>query len=225
LTKTAGMNKRLNKQDSHIIHAMEPVVETIAEVFGHHCEVVLHSLEDPRHSVVKIVNGHVTGRKVGSPLTDYSLDMLKSTKEDMHESYYTRLDNGKLLKSATTVLRNAQGNAIGILCINIDLSAPLLDFLKSFSPSDDGSSKTADEHFPSTLDELVSITLERAFDYVNSQRGVSAVEKNKMVVMEFYERGMFKISGVIDIVARQLGISRYTVYNYLREAKFKNEGR
>jgi len=36
---------------------------------------------------------------------------------------------------------------------------------------------------------------------------------------------MFKISGVIDIVARQLGISRYTVYNYLREAKFKNEGR
>jgi len=214
-----------SNKDRAFLKAIEPVIETIAEVFGHHCEVVLHSLEDPRHSVVKIVNGHVTGRKVGSPLTDYSLDMLKSTKEDMYESYYTRLDNGKLLKSATTVLRNTHGNAIGILCINIDLSAPLLDFLKSFSPSDDGSSKTADEHFPSTLDELVSITLERTFDYVNNQRGISPVEKNKMVVMECYERGMFKISGVIDIVARQLGISRYTVYNYLREAKFKSEER
>lgn len=39
--------------------------------------MVLHSLEDTEHSVIKIINGHHTGRTEGMPITDLALQMLE----------------------------------------------------------------------------------------------------------------------------------------------------
>ena len=36
------------------------------------------------------------------------------------------------------------------------------------------------------------------------------------------KRGIFLIKGAIDEVAKELGISHYTIYNYLRESRIKN---
>lgn len=54
------------------------LAETIAEFIGPHCEVVIHSFESFEESVVKIVNGHHTGRELGSPITDMGLKMLNA---------------------------------------------------------------------------------------------------------------------------------------------------
>jgi len=216
----------LDKENEVLLHALEAVVDSIAEVFGDNCEVVLHSLEDPAHSVIKIVNSHVTGRKVGAPITDFGLEMLKKAKssgKDVVGSYYSKLDDGRLLKSVSTLIRNAQGEIIGMLCININLSVPLLDFLRGFLPKGGESSENVVEHFPSTLNELVSKTLEMVMTRVNTQKEVSPSEKNKTVVMELYTRGIFNVRGAIDVVAKKMGISRYTVYNYIREAKVEEE--
>ena len=37
---------------------------------------MLHSLEDYDHSVIGIINGEHTGRRIGAPITDLALDML-----------------------------------------------------------------------------------------------------------------------------------------------------
>jgi len=216
----------LDKENEVLLHALESVVDSIAKVFGDNCEVVLHSLEDPAHSVVKIVNSHITGRRVGAPITDLGLEMLKkanSLGKDVIGSYYSKLDDGRLLKSVSTLIRDAQGNPIGEMCINIDLSVPLLDFLSGFLPKGGESSEKVVEHFPSTLNELVSKTLEMVMTRVNTQKEVSPSEKNKTVVMELYTRGIFDVRGAIDVVAKKMGISRYTVYNYIREAKVEEE--
>ena len=42
-----------------------PLARMLAQTFGQDCEVVLHDLENPAHSVVYVANGVVTGRKVG----------------------------------------------------------------------------------------------------------------------------------------------------------------
>ena len=39
-------------------------------------EVILHNLESLEHSVMQIVNGHHSGRKIGAPITDLALGML-----------------------------------------------------------------------------------------------------------------------------------------------------
>jgi len=64
---------RFTKEDAQILQAVEPIVDGIAELFGSNCEVVLNSLKDISRSVVKIVNDHVIGRKVGAPLTDLGI--------------------------------------------------------------------------------------------------------------------------------------------------------
>lgn len=214
----------LSQEDEAILHALDPFLEGVAKAFGNNCEVVLHSLEDLGHSVIKIVNGHVTGRKVGSPMTDYGLEVLSEAQlsgKDVVGHYYTKSEDGRLLKSVTVVIRNGRGSPIGMACINIDLSVPLLEILKQFSPHNLESYDKEVEHFPSNLDGLVSRMLEVVIERVDIQKELSKTEKNKAIVMEMYQRGLFKVAGVVDIVAKKMGISRYTVYNYIREAKIE----
>lgn len=226
LRKRTYINKvRLNNTDKAILHALETVVEGVAEIFGSNCEVVLHSLEDLSHSVVKIVNSHVTGRKVGSPLTDFGVEILGKTdslERDVIGSYYSKLDDGRLLKSVSMLIRNPKGKPIGFMCINIDLSAPLSDFLKEFLPiGGEPSLEPVVEHFPLSMKDLVLRSLELAMADVNKRREPSPSKKNKLTVLGLYKRGIFNVRGAADLVAKEIGVSRYTVYNYIREAKIK----
>jgi len=219
-----GMNRsqvRLSKTDKAILHSFEPALDCIAEAFGSSCEVVLHSLEHIDHSIIKIVNGHVTGRKVGSPLTTFGMELLQkadSLDKDVIDSHWGRQYAGKLLKSVTLIIRNGAGKAIGFLCINIDVTMPLFEFMTGFLPVD-RQDNIFIKSFPSNVKELVDKTLESVITMVSAEREISASEKNKLAVTELYKRGMFKIAGAVDVVAKTMGISRYTVYNYIRAAK------
>ena len=220
--KKAG-NFKLSIRDKHILHALEPVVEAIAKIFGSNCEVVLHSLEDLKHSVIKIENGYITGREIGSPLTDFGIKILKDPNlltNEVTDVYYTKTKDGKTLKSITTLIKNDEGKIIGLLCINFNLSAPLIDFLQDFLSSPKTSIKTR-EHFVSSVQELINNSLNEAISKVNKKRVISNLEKNKFIVSELYSNGIFDIKDAIDIVAQELGVSRYTIYNYLREVKVK----
>ena len=214
------------KRNKALLRNLETLVDCIAAAFGSNCEVVLHSLEDLGHTIVKIVNGHITGRKVGSPMTDLGLDILKEAElmeEKSVGDHYSKLDDGRLLKSAYMVVRNAYGRPIGLICINIDLSVSLLDFMRELLPNDDGPSKKIVEHYPLSPDELVVRTLQIAMSRVKNQKEISPSKRNRTIVTELYKKGIFKVAGVIDIVAKQMGISRYTVYNYIRSAKVEVE--
>jgi predicted transcriptional regulator YheO len=198
------------------------VAEAIAKAFGPHCEVVLHSLEDLSQSVIKILNGHVTGRTLGSPLTDLGIEVLK--KSDIMDSdvvgpYFNKLDDGRQLRCVTCVVRNQAGEPIGMLCLNFDLSAPLLDFFTGLMQVDSEIGEKRPEHFPQTPKGLITRILANVRSEVNQHNKLSPSERNKMIVMELYRRGMFNIRGAVDMVAKESGISRYTVYNYLRESK------
>ena len=61
------------KKKHSIIKILAPIAKTISATFGKNCEVVLHDFSGPQHSVIAIENGHVTGRKVGDPITDFAL--------------------------------------------------------------------------------------------------------------------------------------------------------
>jgi len=219
-------NGLLGERNRALLGNLEILVDCIAEAFGGNCEVVLHSLEDLGHTVVKIVNGHITGRKVGSPMTDLGLDILKEARLKEEKSlgaHYSKLEDGRLLKSAYMVVRNSHGSPIGLICINIDLSVSLLDFMRDFLPKDDGSSKKIVERYPLTPDELVNRTLQIVMSRLNSQKNIPPSKKNKTIITELYKKGIFKVAGAIDIVAKRMSISRYTVYNYIRSAKVEAE--
>ena len=192
-TRTKGL---LDKENEPLRRTLETVVDCVATVFGNNCEVVLHSFEDLGHTVTKIANGHVTRRKVGSPMTDFGLEIISKADtlgKDVVGSYYTQLDDGRQLKSASMLVRDSRGKLIGMLCINMDLSVPLWDFAKQMVQDETRLAGQPVEHFPTSLDDLMEKTFEAVMSRVTNPRKVSPAGKNKAnkaVVEELYQRGI-----------------------------------
>ena len=97
----------LSDIDRQILSSYKAMVDSLADYLGPSSEVVLHSLEDYNNSVIKIANGHHTGRKIGAPITDIALKMLseiKNSDDKTCKTYFTRAKNGNSLKSNTTAI-------------------------------------------------------------------------------------------------------------------------
>ncbi len=121
--------RAFSEHDYIILSSYEAVVDGLAALIGPFCEIVLHSLADLNTSAIKIANGENTGRKVGSPITDLALRMLRDiegSERNFSRAYFTRAKGGDLMKSITIAIRNGEGRIIGLLCININLDAPVL---------------------------------------------------------------------------------------------------
>ncbi|MFW5726993.1 MAG: helix-turn-helix transcriptional regulator [Spirochaetia bacterium] len=208
-------------EDQMQLEGIATIAQGIARQFGEYCEVVLHSLENYDNSIVAIENGKVTGRSIGGPMTDFALSVLERCDQeatDVYGVYYTNTETGKQLKCTTIVVRNLQKKPIGLLCINFDVSAPFARMMESLLPDVTGT-QTVSEHFPLTAKDLVETSFNEVVDEVNRKTGISPTQKNKLIVEELYKRGIFHIKNGIDIVSEKLGVSRYTIYNYIREVK------
>ena len=206
-------------EDRAILNSYRAVVEGVSALIGNHCEIVLHSLEDLEHSAICIANGHNTNRQEGSPLTDLALKSLHNMKTDsVSKPYFTRIKNGSLMKSVTIAIRNKNQRIIGLLCININLDVPLSQFIQALMPSNPRG-ETSSVNFASSVEELVSQTVEHTIEEVNADRLVANNNKNRQIVVSLFEKGIFDIKDAINLVADRLDISRHTVYLYIRQIK------
>jgi predicted transcriptional regulator YheO len=207
--------------DKECMKSFSHLAEMIAGLIGPHCEVVLHSFEDHNVSVNKIINGHHTGRTVGSPITDMGLKTLQlfnKTGINNTLSYFTRNKKGELFKSATSVLFGEEGKAIGLFCVNINLSVPFNQMLETLLP--DGEEPTPfTEHFGSSPAEVVMEAADKAIACVQKDVTITSKFKNKEAVNQLYCNGIFELKDAVKIVAGRLGITRYAIYKYLRELK------
>ncbi len=210
-----------SQTDHEILKSYEAVVDGLAMLIGEHCEIVLHSLEDLKCSAVRIANGEHTGRQIGSPITDLALRMLHDmagADSSVSKAYFTRAKSGVLMKSVTIAIRNKEQRAVGLLWININLDVPFSQVIQSFLPpaTQDVASSV---NFATSVHDLVAQTLEFTIEEVNADRNVSNNAKNRQVVLNLYEKGIFDIKDAINQVADRLNISKHTVYLYLRQFK------
>ncbi|EKY3917485.1 PAS domain-containing protein [Enterobacter hormaechei] len=212
---------KLSDKDHEFMRSYYRLAEMVADLIGPHCEVVLHSFENLDESVVKIVNGHHTGRGVGSPITDMGLKMLRlfiQTGEVNSKSYFTRNKNGELLKSTTSVLAGNNNTPIGLFCVNINLSVPFPELIKTLMP-DNSPLAVVMEHFSSNSQDVIHQATERAINEVDCDASVNKKTRNKAIVFLLFENGIFELKESAGIVSDMLGISRHAVYKYLREFK------
>ncbi|WP_165772775.1 helix-turn-helix transcriptional regulator [Caviibacterium pharyngocola] len=210
-------------EDRAILNSYSAVVEGVSALIGGHCEIVLHSLEDLEHSAIFIANGHNTNRQVGSPVTDFALKSLRSMQtESVSKPYFTRAKGNGLMKSVTIAIRNKTRRIIGLLCININLDVPMSQFVQSLMPTAEHN-EASEVNFASSVEELVTQTIEQTVEEVAADRLVSNNNKNRQVVISLYEKGIFDIKDAINLVAERLDISRHTVYLYIRQIKQDQE--
>ena len=96
--KSSKMNDRnyvFTKRDQKQLESYIPIMECLGSMFGKYCEVVLHSFEDLNSSIIHIVNGHVTGREIGAPVTNIALRKISKFTE--HDEKWDVYNTGTMI--------------------------------------------------------------------------------------------------------------------------------
>ncbi len=220
------MNIKFTEVDRSILQSYDSIVEGLADYLGDDSEIVLHSLEDYQHSVIKIANGHHTGREIGAPITNLALEMLKEIEQSNSKqavSYFTKSKNNRLMKSSTIAIRGEDDKIIGLLCINMNMDESFYGFLKAFMPFLDIETRGQQEHFANSVEEMILETIEQTIEAVDASPDISYANRNKHIIGLLYEKGVFNMRDAVTIVANALKITKHTVYLHLRNHTAKSE--
>lgn len=211
-------------------------VEFLGKALGKNCEVVLHDLTRPDNSIIAIANGELSGRTVGGPVTDFALKILKRGKMENKPfiaNYHGKNMNGNICRSSSYFIHDDAGKIIGVLCINIDITA-FIDarkFLteKIICDNTEENKLTRQENFhnPGNVFEnfqgKVDDVIENMLDAVLQKYPVNSArlsqDERLAIVDELNENGLFLLKGGIAVLAERLEVSEPTVYRYLNKIK------
>lgn len=203
-------------EDRAVIGSVVGLVPMLSTLLGKHCEIVVHSLEDPAHAVVAAANARISRRSVGDPIQREGLTTLLEKMNDQ-KAYFCRGSEGQALKAGISPLCNARGRCLGSLAVAMNLEAPLADVVASLSP---GKEHVREEMRifgagPVRLEEVIAQTCEK----MGAKSGVPARNRAKAVIAELYEKGVFNYRNAVPLVSSYTGISTVTVYWHLRELR------
>ncbi|MFW2368311.1 MAG: helix-turn-helix transcriptional regulator [Desulforhopalus sp.] len=205
---------------------LKDLARGISSVFGDRCEVVIHDFSDLKSSLVYI-EGDVTNRPLGSPIPDMLYRLLKEFGDEAPHKfgYKSTTEDGKVIKCSTTMVRDDNGKLEGCLCINFNvtdfafLATAFNDFTFIQLEGGPGTNGAAQNGTPASFGE----TMESAIDFAIADYGkVPAMmdKADKLSIMQKLDKdGVFMIKGSVDYMARVLGASRYTIYNYLKQVR------
>ncbi len=202
-----------------------PFAEAIQATIGSHCEIVLHDFAHPEQSLVHIA-GNVTDRKIGAPITDFVLAKLRKHGDGCENfmNYTTTTPTGKTLRCSTVFVRDAAGTVVGCLCINVDIT-PLLAWKHFIDTNLSINSVSVEENFTNDVFDALNNIIKETLGQYQIPAGNLPKEGKLNIVSQLDEKGVFLVKGAVEQVAATLGVSRYSIYNYLDEVRSLKVGK
>lgn len=212
-------------KDDELLQIYVPLVPFLAELCGPTSEVLLFDVRDPEHSVIAASQAeHISGRGIGSPMTDYAL---QAQKEELHiqqdylSNYLGKKDTDRF-KSSTFFIKN-EGRLVGLLSINRSMQASqqfesaLKNLMEGYNlaPVETPSEELTDTPVSTILYEMVSKAVRESG--VDPKR-MSKAERVELV-HKLNEQGVLSMRGAAEEIASQLFISKPTLYRYLNQAE------
>mgnify|MGYP001064024010 FL=1 len=208
--------------DAKRLEMLKQIARALSAQFGPNCEVVIHDLtaRDPERSIVYIVNGHVTGRRLGDGPSTVVMEQLLHAQEDPtdHLGYLTRTPDGKILKSSTVYIRDGRGRVSAILAINYDISSLLMveNAIGGMVHTVEEEARGHEERITVlNVSDLLEDLIEQSVALVG--KPVALMNKDdKVRAIQFLSRhGAFLVTKSGDKIAKHFGISKYTLYSYI----------
>ena len=206
----------------HTLKLLKQMAHGIAKQFGTSCEVVIHDLnKDLETSIVHIENGQVTNRKSGDGPSGIVLETLHKNAAKVQDklSYLTRTEDGRILKSSTLYIRDADEKISYIFSINYDSA---LGSLLHTEPETD-TYTVSKPHSPQTItrnvEELLNDLMQQGVALVGKPVALMIKEDKIQVVRYLNDAGAFLITKSGDKVANLLNISKFTLYSYMDAGK------
>ena len=210
--------------DQNTMDTLKQVAKGVALQFGGSCEVVIHEISENSAdgSIVAIENGHVSGRKIGDGPSHIVLEQLGQTDdlaEDQH-CYLTRTSDGKILKSSSLYIRDAEGKIGAIFSINYDISMwQMVENAVHDLVASDVREHTQPERIALNVAELLDDLIRQADELIGKPAALMSKEEKIKAIRYLRKAGAMMITGSGDKLARHFGISKYTLYSYLDNNK------
>lgn len=210
---------------------LKQIAEALSTATRGDTEIIIHDLRTPERSIVKIVNGHISGRHVGQPIIaglfgDQAFDAAikevsggEPNSIRLVKGYKSRTRDGRILDSSSVVLFDDDAVAVAAFCVNHDPSpVDMIErALESLAPGTGRSAAKADTSDDATVEELVSEIIDSALQPFNAPVARLSKQEKVAAVATMHERGLFMLRGSAELVAKRLGATKFTIYNYLEE--------
>jgi predicted transcriptional regulator YheO len=188
-----------------------PIAQAIAALLHPHAEVVIHDLATRK---IAALFNNFSRREVGE---DSLLDSASDDFPDFFEPYYKVNWDGRKIKSTTATIRNAQGKAIALFCINLDVSK--YDELHKWAYEFVNSIPThalPKELFNDDWKEKINQFVHAYFKEEQVTLKTCTKAQKKELVLLLHKEGAFRAKNAAAFVGDVLGLSRATVYKYLK---------
>ena len=209
-----------------IFTLLKQLAEAVVNAFGSNCEVAIHDLSTLKHSLVYMA-GNITHRELGAPITDMVIKALIKEGRNVKDrhGYKTIMDDGRELKSSTIFMRDEKGEVVAAFCINFDTTDYVnaihaIELLAKFK--DNGQASALTENFAFSINDTVDALFEQAVSEIGKQPATMTKDEKIRLVKELERKGAFQIKGVVNQIAVRLGVSNFTVYNYLKKIRASN---
>lgn len=214
--------------DAHLVDVYKRLAHALATQFGPNCEVVVHDLEtqNPEKSIVAIENGHVTGRSEGDGPSHVVLEAIKAGtlhKLEDRLAYLTKTSDGRVLRSSTMFIRDADGKTVGVLGINYDITVLVaashtLNELTG-SVTEEASTTSKPEPIVTNVADLLDDLIQQSVELIGKPAAMMSKDERVRAIRYLNDTGAFLITKSGPKVCKYFGISKYTLYSYLDEAK------
>ncbi len=212
------------------------LVDFLGQVMGEDTEVVLRDCRKPNHDIIAIANGHVSGRTIGAPITDFTLSVLASEQwreRDYVVNYLGKAKPNKKLRSSTYFIRE-NGELVGQLCINIDttkyqkLGEEILRLggLHLLPKEEDGlvCGKTVETFSNDVIKDLLEKAVREIMGSCEAIVRERLTQEDRLAIVEkLNQSGLFQLKGAVGEAAEYLYCSEASIYRYLSKVtKNKN---
>lgn len=207
---------------------LKQMAKALSVQFGKDCEIVIHDLtrKSLARSIVYVENGHVTDRKPGDGPSQIVLETLKKDPAKIEDrlGYLTRTANGKTLKSSTVFVRDDAGEKVQyIFSINYDITKLLylqdsIHALVSGKTQEGSSDRQQAEpgkihtNVADILDDLIA----QSVALVGKPASLMTKDEKVEAIQFLNNSGAFLITRSGDKVSQYFGISKYTLYSYIK---------
>lgn len=211
----------MNQEDISLhpnVVALVPMLEGAVKLLHPYAEGAIHDLRQGK--VVALFN-NISKRKVGDPSVVTELGVDVRNFPDVFEPYYKINWDGRKLKCTSVTIRDETGAPIGLVCLNFDMTVfeHMSTQLDSFLTLQDKTSLNPVEKFAVNWEQQVTDFIAEYAHKHNVARSALTKEQKAELVAHMYSHGLFNYRDAAAYVGRTLGVSRATVYNYLKEIK------
>lgn len=202
------------------------LLDGIQELLGDNCEVIVHDFREGfDKSIVYALNSELSNRTVGGKPRGAMIMNFGKDIEPIKASkiFFYKGEKGKVFKSSSTLLADKDNKVVGSICINIEVSqllgvnSLLSDFLNPSSMKEVLPDKS--DVMAQNVDDVLEYYISSCEKTIGTSMALMTKEEKVRALGFLDEKGVFKISKANVLLCERFQVSKYTLYNYLDEAR------